>query len=297
MMYLFIAVAGGVLMGTVLLWLSGYYSGQAIAGKTISDSNLDLYSLQKQLESAQKNCRALQTQLKEARVGAASPPGPPKKSAPKKTTPAPNAARDDKNDDKDDDKDAEIARLNSQIVQLEGERDKVLFDLDGVKEELETAKEKLTQSRPMEKPTTLPKPLKRQSIPHSESEALDELQAELDMEKVAHQRVREDLEQVQTSRAQVSMELEKIKKELEQVKKLAAIQISSDSGGADASPGGSRFKTMAMGMKSPLVAGGDSNKLQATLEKTQFEKERLETELDRTRKELQLLKMRNDTQP
>jgi hypothetical protein len=293
MMYLFIAVAGGVLMGTVLLWLSGYYSGQAIAGKTISDSNLDLYSLQKQLESAQKNCRALQAQLKEARVGAASPPGPPKKSAPQKTTPAPNAARDDK----DDDKDAEIARLNSQIVQLEGERDKVLFDLDGVKEELETAKEKLTQSRPMEKPTTLPKPAKRQSIPHSESEALDELQAELDMEKVAHQRVREDLKQVQTARAQVSMEREKIKKELEQVKKLAALQISSDSGGTDASPGGSRFKTMAMGMKSPLVASGDSNKLQATLEKTQSEKERLETELDRTRKELQLLKMRNDTQP
>jgi hypothetical protein len=289
MMYLFIAVAGGVLMGTVLLWLSGYYSGQAIAGKTISDSNLDLYSLQKQLESTQKNYRALQAQLKEARVGAASPPGPPKKSAPQKITPAPDAAQEDK--------DAEIARLNSQIVQLEGERDKVLFDLDGVKEELETAKEKLTQSRPMEKPTTLPKPVKRQSIPHSESEALDELQAELDMEKVAHQRVREDLEQVQTSRAQVSMELEKVKKELEQVKKLAALQISSDSSGADASPRGSRFKTMAMGMKSPLVTSGDSNKLQATLEKTQFEKERLETELDRTKKELQLLKMRNDTQP
>lgn len=289
MMYLFIAVAGGVLAGTVLLWLSGYYSGQAIAGKTISDSNLDLYSLQKQLESAQKNYRALQAQLKEVRVGAASPPGPPPKSAPQKTTPAPDAAQEDK--------DAEIARLNSQIVQLEGERDKVLFDLDGVKEELEIAKEKLTQSRPMEKPTTLPKPVKRQSSPHSESEALDELQAELDMEKVAHQRVREDLEQVQTSRAQVSMELEKIKKELEQIKKLAALQISSDSGGADASSRGSRFKTMAMGMKSPLVASGDSNKLQATLEKTQFEKERLETELDRTKKELQLLKMRNDNQP
>ncbi|MBN2714251.1 MAG: hypothetical protein JXX14_00270 [Deltaproteobacteria bacterium] len=273
MIYLFIAVAAGILFGTVLLWLSGYYSGQALTGAAMSESLGNVQSLQRHLEGEQKKNRELQEKLKEHKNAAAPPLAPPSK-----TTPSAAAARD---------VDTEVARLTSEITRLEGALDKALFELDTAKEELEIAQEKLSKNRPTEKPTSLPKPQKRESKPHSESEALDELQAELDMEKVAHQLVREDLTQVQNSREQLSEELTKTRRELEQVKKLAALQFSTDTG-QDTTESGSRFKTMAIGMRSPTAASGnDQSKLQSALEKTQ-------SELERTKKELQLLKMRNE---
>ena len=234
----------------------------------------------------QKKNRKLQEKVQEAKTSA-PPPSPPAKTAASQTA-------DSSEPSGNEEVEAEIARLHSEITKLEGQRDKALFELDNMKEELDAAQEQISKKRPMEKPTSLPKPKKRESRPHSESEALDELQAELDMEKVAHQLVREDLEQVQSSREHLSEELSKTKRELEKMKKLAAVQISADTS-KDQSQTGSRFKTMAMGMKSPVADGADTDKVQKALEKSQSEKEKLETELERTKKELQLLKVRSES--
>ncbi|MBN2525352.1 MAG: hypothetical protein JXR76_03095 [Deltaproteobacteria bacterium] len=283
MIVLFVAVAAGVLFGTVLLWLSGYYTGQGVASGAISQSASETQTLQRLLESEQKKNREMQTQLKEVRKHKAAPPGPPKKSPPSRTPDAP-----------EDDKDAEIARLTSENAKLEGERDKAQFELDNAQEELESLQEQLRNGRPSEKPTSLPKPDRRTAQPHSESEALDEIQAKLDMEKVSHQQTREDLDQVQKSRQQLSEQLTKTQRELEQIKKLAALQISSNNEkDRENTQTGSRFKTMAMGMRSPVAKGSDQKMLQEALEKTQTEKQRLEAELERAKKELQLAKVRS----
>ena len=294
MIYLFIAVSAGILFGTVLLWLSGYYSGQAISGSAFQETATNAQTLHRQLEAEQKKNRELHEKLKDHKAAAAAPPSPLLKTQVAETaTTSATSSADDNGADNGADNVAEIARLTSEVTKLEGERDKALFELDNAKEELETVQDKLSKSRAQEKPTTLPKPQKRESQPHSVSEALDELQAELDMEKVAHQLVREDLAQVQSSREQLSEELKKMKRELEQVKKLAALQMSTETD-KDGVQSGSRFKTMAIGMRSPAAAGSDQGKLQSELEKNLAEKEQLETELQRTRKELQLLKMRSE---
>ncbi|MBN2342190.1 MAG: hypothetical protein JXX29_19925 [Deltaproteobacteria bacterium] len=259
MTLLFIAVAAGVLLGTVFLWLSGYFTGQAVGASNSSDP-AEKEMLLQQLAAEQKQVQELKTEL----------------TLVKHSTPKTTVVTDSR-------KEEEIATLTSELASAEGERDKALVEVDNLKDELDKAKETLAAKK-IEKPTSLPKPQKRDSNPVSVSEALDELQAKLDMEKVAHQLTKDEFAQVKT-------ELEKNQKELEQVKKLVAVKLG---GGADSSAQtGSRFKTMAIGMRSPVAGGADQNILRAALEKVQAEKDKVQSELERARKEIQLLKMRS----
>ena len=91
------------------------------------------------------------------------------------------------------------------------------------------------------------------------------------MERVAHQKTRD---------------------ELDQVKKIAAIKMGTSPSAAGTPGGRSGFKTLAISTRDvPGGAKGDSILKQA-LDKVQGEKEQVESELARARQEIQLLKMR-----
>lgn len=251
MTLLFIAVATGVLVGTVFLWLSGYYTGQAM-NTAVPDPMVS-----QQLLAEQKRVTELKTELNLL-----------------KNAPHPEPQPKDNSD-----ADTEIAKLSSRVAQVEGERDKALFDIDNLKEELEQAKDALNVGKTIGKPTSLPKPQKRDSHPVTESEAFDELQAKIDMEKVAHQLTKD--------------EFAAVKKELAQLKKIAAVKLAGGNADDGAASKGSRFKTMAIGMRSPVAGGADQDILRAALEKVQTEKDRVDSELERAKKEIQFLKMRS----
>lgn len=142
--------------------------------------------------------------------------------------------------------DAELVRLNEECAQLRGE--------------MEASKLRNKPRLPI--PVPLPSPTF-----HHESDELDTLGAQLDIERVAHQKTRE---------------------ELEQVKKIAALKLGgANLDGSDRRP----FQTMAISTRGTSL-GGDGEGLQNALEKIQAEKDQIESELVRTRQELQFLKMR-----
>lgn len=244
MIFLFALMAVAILLGSVFLWLSGYMT----APRTVSGAS-PVVSDDGALKKLEADNARLRKQLDEA-------------------------ADERKTQVLDDsDKEAEVAKLTSDLAKAEGEKDRAQFEIDNLRDELDAMK-----AKGKERPSALPKP--PPPVPGGggampESAAIDTLQAQLDMEKVTHQ---------------------KTKDELAQVKKLAAVKMAtsptfSTSGGGDAQ-GKSRFQTMAFSTRGAGGGGGSNDILKGALDKVQGEKTKLQAELDRAKKEIQILKMR-----
>ena len=119
------------------------------------------------------------------------------------------------------------------------------------------------QQRP--KPPLPAPPLPAPNMTHGhQQDALDAMAAQLDLEKVAHQKTREELEALR--------------------KNAAAPQ-----------PPARKFATMAFAAppRLSLIGGEEEGVSKGTLEKLQAEKDDLEAELHKARKEIQFLKMRD----
>lgn len=161
--------------------------------------------------------------------------------------------------------DEEVARLNVELGQLENDKANREAEVDRLHQELEKLKEEIDGSRGRIKPPKLPQPSTAAS--HHESEAVDTIAAQLDLERVAHQKTRE---------------------ELEQLKKTAAATP------APAPPEKRSFPTMAFGFRPSLTGlptdGDDAMK--KSLEKLQAEKDDIEARLTKAQQEIQILRMR-----
>lgn len=267
MTLLFIAIATSVLVGTVFLWLSGYFTGQAVGSQiiaTLPDPN----SLERKIEAQQQQIGQLTSELKKQKNKVAVTAQP--------VLPTSNPREDE-------DHLAEVARLNSSVTRAEGERDKAQFERDTLQEELDYLEQQMAQNKPPEKPTTLPKPAKRST---AESDVFDELHAYLDLEKVKNKDLENDVKIANTA-------LEKAKTELTNLKKVAALNVASATTSDAPTTGASRrTKTQVMATRSPFSKETDMEKIRIALEKAQAQNDKLESELQRAKKENQLLAMR-----
>ncbi len=238
MMLLFIMIVASILLGAVFVWLSGYFSASTGGGDAASAAAISL------LKKENERLKKVEEEFFDSR----------------KTQVIDNT-----------EKDAEVAKLTSDLARAEGEKDRAQLEIDNLREELELMKKK-ELSRPSSIPKPPPPTMER---PATESEAIDALQAQLDMERVAHQ---------------------KTKDELAQVKKIAAVKMATAptfSTTSDSKTGGARFQTMAFSPnRGPGGGGGAADILKGALDKVQAEKDKLQAELDRAQKELQILKMR-----
>ncbi len=241
----FLIMSTAIFVGSIMLWLSGYYLGISQSSSTTGDNSLKdnvLNSALAEISSLKKKNIQYQKEI--------------------------SIFKEHKDDGLNRDHIDEVAKLTSEIAKVEGEKDKAQFENDTLKDEIEDLKKLLKSKNKKPKlppPTLAPKP-------STESEVFDDIQAQLDMEKVAHQ---------------------KTKEELEQVKKLAAVKMASTPSfkTSGSSGGKSKFQTMAFNVKAQGASGDKT--LGAALSKIQSEKDKLQSELQRVKKELQLLKIRN----
>jgi hypothetical protein len=237
MTLLFVLICSGIFLGGMSLWFSGLLLG-SIANTAKSDEELKNIKLLKEenLRITQLADNAVQTNKSLKQI--------------QKQTEEQNSAAK-----------AEVSRLSVEIGLIEGEKLRLEAKIAGLEKEISALKQKKKESLP-KLPVKTSYPLK------TESEAIDEIQAQLDLERVAHQKTRE---------------------ELEQVKKIAAIKMGSSL------PRGKRqrgFQTMSISTRNTNQNGTEKDLLQKSLLKMQDEKDKIEAELNRARQEIQILKMR-----
>jgi chromosome segregation ATPase len=243
---LFLLSASFIVSGVVMLWISGYFAGKSsVPLKVVSPQKTEHKDseaaavLKREIEALKNENIQLKNSLDE------------------------QSSKDDSADTVD-----EVARLSSELAKVSGEKDRAQFEIDNLKEEIETLNIRIKEGPGRPKPP-LPSPGVK---PSTESEVFDDIQAQLDMEKVAHQ---------------------KTKDELVQIKKLAAVKMATSPtfNSSGSSKGGSKFQTMAFSVRSSS-GGGGSDILKGALDKVQAEKDKLQSELQRAQKEIQILKMR-----
>jgi hypothetical protein len=152
--------------------------------------------------------------------------------------------------------DEEVARMAVELGQLENQLINCHNDIDRLKSEIDTS-----QNRPKLNLPPLPSPNNTSSHINDE---FDALAIQLDLEKVAHQKTRE---------------------ELENLKKSAATPHP---------PERRAFPTMAFAApRLSLTGAPDDTVTQKSIEKLQAEKDELEAELLKAKQEIQFLKMRS----
>jgi hypothetical protein len=174
----------------------------------------------------------------------------------------------------------EVGRAATELGRVAGEMGKAEEEIARLKQEVEglqlAAKHRL---KPPPLPTKAEAGEKRAEEP--ESADLDFALAQLDMERVAHKKTRD---------------------ELEQVKRGAPVQISDGRSSAPPeapafnAPGrrGAGYQTVSIASRGQPVSPSDHDRLRQSNDQLQREKERIETELARAQQELQLLKMRRE---
>ncbi|MCK9523924.1 MAG: hypothetical protein M0R76_12930 [Proteobacteria bacterium] len=240
MLYLFLIVLC-VFLGTAALWFSGFFFARTAAANAVS--------VPSPTEAVLANAPTL-------------PPGG--EGALVAETQLLIAERDDamrhvqdavaaKNKAED-----EVSRIELELAQLDAQLGKSHEENHRLQAELEAL-----QQRP--KPPLPAPPLPAPNMTHGhQQDELDAMAAQLDLEKVAHQKTREELEALR--------------------KNAAAPQ-----------PPARKFATMAFAAppRLSLIGGEEEGVSQGTLEKLQAEKDDLEAELRKARKEIQFLKMRD----
>jgi len=168
----------------------------------------------------------------------------------------------------------EMAHAEEEIARLKREAEELKQENEGLQQ---AAKHRL-------KPPPLPPKIgaeeKRAEAP--ESADLDVALAELDLERVAHKKTRDELEQVKRGGAPV--------------------QVSDGrSSTPPAPPGfgvpgrrGAGYQTVSIASRGQAVPAAEHDRLRQSADQLQREKERIEAELAHAQQELQLLKMRRE---
>jgi hypothetical protein len=262
MTVLFVAMVLAVFVGGVCLWLSGLLLGRrprpdAIrVAETVNDLRADharleaalatANSLVEEAESRAKRAEEIKSRAEEEVGRAATELG--------------SVA-------------GEMARAEDEIARLKKEVGDHKKEIDGLQQ---AAKHRL---KPPPLPVKTDAGEKRAEPP--ESADLDFALAQLDIERVAHKKTRE---------------------ELDQLKKGGPVQISDGRPSVPpAVPGfgvpgrrGAGYQTVSIAARGQPVAAPEHDRLRQSHDQLQREKERIEAELTRAQQELQLLKMRQE---
>lgn len=243
MILLFVLTVAAIFLGGVCLWISGMMFGTQ--NRTVdSDGLQENQELQKENEKFRREVERLQAEVEEVR-------------------------------DRRFQVEENSEKVAMEIDRIAAEKEAATEEIERLRDELHALRQRGKDSLPK-----LPMPARQSSIPpiHAESEAIDAVQADLDMERVAHQ---------------------KTKEELAQVKKIAAIKMGTQPSSFGSPGRRSGFKTLSIASGGTASGGAaaangseDESGAQKALAQIQAEKDRIESELARTKQELQLLKMR-----
>jgi hypothetical protein len=261
MTVLFIAMVLAVFAGGVSLWLSGLFLGRRVRGPSpaaeaaaaTDDGRAERDRLESALSGARARIDEIETQAKVAEAARSNAEGELARAA------------------------AELGRVEGEMAQAEGD----LKRLKGENEELKTSAEKLRLKKLPPMPAKATVPAVAAAPTEGGNEELDFALAQLDMERVAHQKTRD---------------------ELEQAKRGATVQLSDGRpsvipplpGAAPPTPGrrGAGFQTVSIASRGLPVSSADYDRLRQLNDQLKRDKDDVEAELARAQQELQLLKMR-----
>ena len=256
MTLLFILLILAVFVGGICMWLSGLTVGLRSKGGAAALSTSTEISSARASEARAKS--EAETALKQAR-------------SEHERVSAMEVAKETA--------EAEVARVADELVRVEGEMTKAAGELERLAKENDELKRKFEAAKKEKlKPPAPPAPPlpKRPSLaPPPSSDDLDSAQAQLDMERVAHQKTKE--------------ELEAVKRLVEMHSSGALPSVGLTGPGARRGAG---FKTMSIDTRSQQVTGTEHDRLRQAYDQLQRDKDRVETALARAQQELQLLKMR-----
>lgn len=260
MTFLYVLMIVSVALGGALLWLSGWMAGLRRSGprddRAETPSPLITESLRRERDALALDLSGTAAALEAAKASMASVEE--------------EKARVEE----------ELSRAVAEMGRVEGEMAEVESELTRLSEENESLRASAKERPRPPVPSVpsippMPPPLPRSmTAPVEASEELDDAEAMLDMEKVAHKKTRDELEA-----------LKKL------VKSVGSVGPSG-MGMAGPRRGDSGFKTMSIDTRASQVTGTEHDRLRQSHDKLAREKERLETELARAQQELQLLKMR-----
>jgi hypothetical protein len=177
----------------------------------------------------------------------------------------------------------EVGRAATELGRAASEMAKSEQEIARLKQEVEELQqgEKQHRLKPPPLPTKTEVGEKRADAP--ESDDLDFALAQLDMERVAHQKTRDELDQMKRGSG-------------------GPVQLSDGRPSVPPpAPGlgvpgrrGAGFQTVSIAARGQPVAGVEHDRLRQSHDQLQREKERMEAELARAQQELQLLRMRKD---
>ena len=256
MTLLFIAMVLAVFAGGVALWLSGLFLGRRVGAQAPAAAPpAELGTARAEAERLEASLSAAKARIEELETSA-------------RITEAARSSAE-----------AELSRAVAELGRVEGEMVQAGADLDRLKEENEELKAVEKTHRPL--PPPMPSkaaPPADGAAPEGGNEELDFALAQLDMERVAHQKTRD---------------------ELEQAKKGAPVQVSD--GRPSVVPPlppamlgrrGAGFQTVSIASRGLPVSSADYDRLRQLNDQLKRDKEQVEADLVRAQQELQLLRMR-----
>ncbi|MCK9458106.1 MAG: hypothetical protein M0R80_00320 [Proteobacteria bacterium] len=177
----------------------------------------------------------------------------------------------------------EVGRAATELGRVAGEMTEAGEEIARLKQEAEELGQELERFKQAARTRVKPPPLPTRAgaVDAPESPDLDLALAQLDMERVAHKKTRD---------------------ELEQLKGGGPVQISDGRSSVPPAPAGfgvpgrrgAGFQTVSIASRGQAVPASDHDRLRQSNDQLQREKERIEAELARAQQELQLLKMRKE---
>jgi hypothetical protein len=253
---LFIAMVLAVFAGGVSLWMSGLFLGRRVRSQVFEESEgRELERLRGERERLESSLTLARGQIQELEAHV-------------KVFEAAKSTAE-----------SELARAAIELGRVEGE----MLRADDELKRLEEENEQLRDRAEKQKLIKPPAPVRSDTGDGPQevaNEDLDVALAQLDMERVAHKKTRD---------------------ELEQVKKGFAVQISDGRTsvippvpGGPAIPGrrGAGFQTVSIASRALPVSAADHDRLRQLNDQLKRDKEQVEADLARAQQELQLLKMR-----
>jgi len=186
----------------------------------------------------------------------------------------------------------EVGRAAVELGRVAGEMDGAEGEIARLKQEIDGLRQEVAGLQQAAKQRAMPPPLPRKAEVVEEIEEIDAIPesadldfalAQLDMERVAHKKTRDELEQLKRGGG-------------------GPVQISDGRSSAPPPPPGlgvsgrrgEGFKTVSIASRGQAVPAADHDRLRQSHDQLQRDKERIEADLARAQQELQLLKMRQD---
>lgn len=237
MTVIFIGIILAIFLGSICLWNSGRLIGRRFVAKEISSQSHTniINQATEQITKLSKNLDIAKDEIQQFKT--------------------------------------ESSKYLSQQSIAETESERLKQETEELKQEIEELKQEIESARNRGKPN-IPKPTRgMHSVVNHESEVFDNIQVELDLEKIAHQKTRD---------------------ELEQIKKIASIKSNNETyeKTTDNPVKKLRLQPDFISTRDASVRGAEHDRLRQLHERLKREKEMMESELFRTKQELQLLKMR-----